>query len=107
MRRRFKNKRMEEQYTETDFLKDLAQEVLKGTTTTVDVEDILYGRYSSDAEAEKEEWDIDDIHWVGYSLDEGYYTVLTNVAGGYVMIDLQFGTMEELEMLIKGLEYAE
>lgn len=53
MRRKFKNKRMEEQYTETDFLKDLAQEVLKGTTTTVDVEDILYGRYSSDAEAEK------------------------------------------------------
>ena len=77
--------------------------VLTGSKTAEEQLDAVMG----DAEAEKEEWDIDDIHWVGYSLDEGYYTVLTNVAGGYVMIDLQFGTMEELEMLIKGLEYAE
>ena len=77
--------------------------VLTGSKTAEEQLDAVMG----DAEAEKEEWDIDNIHWVGYSLDEGYYTVLTNVAGGYVMIDLQFGTMEELEMLIKGLEYAE
>lgn len=72
MRRQFKRKHIQkEQYTETDFLKDLAQEVLKGTTTTVDVEDILYRRYHSDAEAEKA---IKKFYRVLHNMEEGVST---------------------------------
>ena len=77
--------------------------VMTGSKTAEEQLDSVMG----DSTEPKQEWDIDDIHWVGYSLADGYYTVLTNVADGYLMIDLQFGSMEELEMLIKGLEYAE
>ncbi len=53
---------------------------------------------------EKQEWDIGGVHWVGYIPYEGGYDLACDTTAGYFMIDMEYGTMEELEKLIAGLE---
>lgn len=54
-----------------------------------------------------EEWDIGDIHWLGYIPYDGSYVIATDTPEGNFLINMEYGSMEELEMLIKGVELAE
>ena len=54
-----------------------------------------------------EEWDIDGIHWLGYIPYDGAYVIATDTSEGHFLIDMEYGSMEELEMIIRGVELAE
>lgn len=76
-------------------------------TGNVSADEQIRRSMGEDSSFEKQEWDIGDIHWVGYIPYDNAYTVATDAGDGYFLIDMQYGTMEELEMLIKGVELAE
>ena len=76
-------------------------------TGNVSADEQIRRSMGEDSGFEQQEWDIGDIHWIGYIPYDNAYSVATDAGDGYFLIDMQYGTMEELEMLIKGVELAE
>ena len=58
-------------------------------------------------DAQKQTWNINGKDWVGYTPYDNCYSLAADGKDGYIRIDIDYGTMEEIEKLISCIEFTE
>ena len=52
-----------------------------------------------------QEWTICDKTWLGYTPYDNCYCIAADTAEGYFLVDIDYGTLEDLEAVIKYIEF--